>query len=183
MGRRADFPFPRTDLSFGLSDGYAKGGVTVEHRDPGLELSDLSVEVSGHEALAEEFDAVHLRLCAASSVIACQLSPERPSEIFAGPHCFVSRDSTRRGWLPELRILAWRDDGSGTSSGNHIVTSARVIGSVSSDRSNLLIGRDLVQQVGQHGGVADVACCDADRAYLQCFLVHTEMQLAPKALL
>lgn len=105
-------------------------------------------------------DAVHLRLCAASLVIACQLSPECPSEIFAGPHCFVSRDSTRRGWLPELRILAWRDDGSGTSSGNHIVTSARVIGSVSSDHGNLLIRRDLVQKVGQHGGVADVACCD-----------------------
>lgn len=30
---------------------------------------------------------------------------------------------------------------------------------------------------------ADIACRDADRADLQCFLVHTEMQLAPQAFL
>lgn len=59
---------PQTGLSYGLCDGYAKSGVTIEHRDPDLELRDLPVEVSRHEALAEEFDAFHLRLCAASAV-------------------------------------------------------------------------------------------------------------------
>jgi len=38
------FPFPQTDLSYGLSDGYAKSCVAIEHRDPDLELSNLSVE-------------------------------------------------------------------------------------------------------------------------------------------
>lgn len=74
-------------------------------------------------------------------------------------------------------------DGCGTSSRNHIVTSARVIGSVSGGRGILLVGWDLFQQVGQHRGVADVACGDAGRAYLQSVRVHSEMQLAPKALL
>ena len=41
------------DLSYGLCDGYAESGVAVEHRDPDLELGDLSVEVPCHEALAK----------------------------------------------------------------------------------------------------------------------------------
>ncbi len=67
-------PLPQTDLSYGLCDGYAKGRVAIEHRDPDLELRNLPVEVSRHEALAEQFDAVHLRLCAASAVVAGQFS-------------------------------------------------------------------------------------------------------------
>lgn len=34
-------PLSRTDLSYGLCDGYAKGGVAVQHRNPDLDLSDL----------------------------------------------------------------------------------------------------------------------------------------------
>jgi len=74
----------------------------------------LPVEVPSHEALAKEFDAVHLCLCAASAVISGQFSPECSSKILARPHSFVSRDGTRRGWLPKLRILArWYDDVNG----------------------------------------------------------------------
>lgn len=58
-------PLSQTGSAYGLCDGYAKNGVTVVQRDLDLELSDLSVKISGDEALAEEFDAVHLRLCAA----------------------------------------------------------------------------------------------------------------------
>jgi hypothetical protein len=76
IGFCVDYPFPQTDPAYGLCDWYAKSGVTVEYCDPDLELNDLSVEVSGHEALAEEFDAIHLRLCAASAVISGQLSPQ-----------------------------------------------------------------------------------------------------------
>lgn len=99
----------------------------------------MPVEVSHHEALAKEFDAVHFRLCAAAAVIPGQLSPQGRSEIFAGPHGFVSRDSTRRGWLPKLGILARRYDGGGTSSSDHIMASARVIGPISNDGRDLLI--------------------------------------------
>jgi hypothetical protein len=49
-------PFPRADLSYGRCDGYAKNCVAIERRDPGLELSNVSVEVSGHDAMAKEFE-------------------------------------------------------------------------------------------------------------------------------
>ena len=116
-------------------------------------------------------------------MISGQLSPECSSEIFAGSYSFVSRDGPRRGWLPKLGVLARRDDGRGSASGNYVVASARVIGPIGGDRGDLLIGGNLFQQVGQHGCITDVACRDTDRADLQCFFVHTEMKLAPQALL
>ncbi len=73
--------------------------------------------------------------------------------------------------------------GHGVSGCDHVVTSTRVISPISGDSSNLLIERDLFQQVGQHRGIANVACGDTNRVDLQCFFVHTEMELAPQALL
>jgi hypothetical protein len=61
------------------------------------------------------------------------------------------------------------------------VTSARVTSSIGCDDGDLLIRWDLFQKTGQHRGIADVACGDPDRADLQCFFVHAEMELAPHA--
>ena len=69
IGFRAVFSFPQTDLSYGLSDRYAKSCVAVEHRDLDLEFGHLSFEVSGHKALAQKFDAIHFCFCAATAVI------------------------------------------------------------------------------------------------------------------
>jgi len=46
-------------LSHGFSEGYAERGGTVQDGHPDLELRDLTVEVPRHEALAQQFDAVH----------------------------------------------------------------------------------------------------------------------------
>ena len=119
-----DVPHPETCLSYGFSYGYTEGRVAVEHRDPDLQLSALPVEFLRREALAEEFDAVHLCLGAAPAVISGQLSPECPSEIFAGSHSFVSRDSAHCGWLSGLGIFTRRDNGCDSPSRDHIVTSS-----------------------------------------------------------
>ena len=54
--------FDRTSpyLSCRLCDRHAKGGVAVQHRNPDLELSELSVKVLGHEALAKWHAEQHL---------------------------------------------------------------------------------------------------------------------------
>ena len=103
-----------------------------------MELCNLPVEVSGHEPLAKEFDAVHLCLCAASTVIPGQLSLQRPTKIFVGTYGFS--------------IFTRRDDCGGTPSGDHVVASARVISPVSRDRGNLLVGRDLFLADGAYDG-------------------------------
>lgn len=48
IGWRLVFPFPQRDLSYGLCDWYAKGGVTIEHRDPDLKLGNLPVKGPRH---------------------------------------------------------------------------------------------------------------------------------------
>jgi hypothetical protein len=66
-----------------LKDGYAKSGLAIAHHNPDLELGNLQIEVSGLYFLAERFDAVHLRSCAASSMISGQLLlEERPNNAF-----------------------------------------------------------------------------------------------------
>lgn len=79
---RPDFPGPRTDLSKGNSFGYAQCSEAVEDGCTDLDLSDLAIEVAGHHALTNQFDAVHLRLDAAPAVVSAPLSPERPSKVF-----------------------------------------------------------------------------------------------------
>ena len=45
-----------------------------------MELGDLTIEVPRHEALAEQFDTVHLGFDAASAVIAAPSLPEGSTE-------------------------------------------------------------------------------------------------------
>lgn len=60
-----------------------------------------------------------------------------------------------------------------------IVALAGIIGPVCGDARDFLLGRDLVQQVGQDRRVADVAPSDIDGPNFQRFLVNPEVDLAP----
>ena len=50
-----------------------------------------------------------------------------------------------------------------------------VVGAICCDTGNVLIGGDLGQQFGQHGGIPDVAAGDLDRPDLQRLFVDPEM--------
>ncbi len=155
-------PFPRTDFSCGLCDSYAKSRVAVRYRDPDGEFSDLSVEVLGDETLARQFDAVHLRLCATSAVEPCKPTPKCSSKISVRAERLVTHDSYGCIWLPGFCILARRNDGRSPPSRNHIATFARVVRTIDGEDGDLVIRRDLVPQVTEHGGVTDVACRNLD---------------------
>ncbi len=42
-----------------ICDGYAERSISVQDGDTNLDLGDLTVEVPRHEALPEQFHAVH----------------------------------------------------------------------------------------------------------------------------
>ena len=46
------------------------------------------------------------------------------------------------------------------------------------DRGNLLVGRDLIQQVRQHRSVANIACRDANCPDLQSFFILSKVNIA-----
>lgn len=176
-----DFPFPRTDSSYRLSDRYTESGVTVEHGDAELDFRNLPIKVSGHDGLAEQFDAVHLALDAASAVISAPSSPQGTAQVSRCTHRFVSGDSSCALGFPRLGILAGRDDGMGATRGNRIMAFARVVASVGSDRPDVLIQCDLVQQLREYGRIPNVAGRHLDRPNFQRFVVDPDVYLAPDA--
>lgn len=109
-------PYPLTDLSCDLRDADAERNVAVQHGNTNLELRDLAVEVPRHEALTKEFEAVHFRFCAASSVILAPPSPKCTAVVLRGPQRLVARDRTCRFSFPWLGVLARRDHDMGRTS-------------------------------------------------------------------
>ena len=53
------------------------------------------------------------------------------------------------------------------------------MGTVGGDAADLLIRRDLAEQIGQTKCVADMVSCDFNGSDFQCLLVNSEMDLAP----
>lgn len=67
----------------------------------------------------------------------------------------------------------------GAAVSDGIMALSGIIGAVSGDAVDLLVRRDLAEKVGQHRRVADMAPGDLDGSDLQCFLINSEMDLAP----
>jgi hypothetical protein len=99
------------DLPHGFCDRDAEGGVAFHDGDADLDFRDLTVEVPCHEALAQQFHAVHLCLDAASAVVAAPVSPDRAAEVFRCSQRLVSGHRTRGDRLPGLGVSAGRNDG------------------------------------------------------------------------
>jgi hypothetical protein len=58
---------------------------------------------------------------------------------------------------------------------------ADVEGAIGGDSGDLVVRRDLTEELGQHRGIADVAVGELCRPDLQCFLVDPDVDLAPDA--
>jgi hypothetical protein len=67
------------------------------------------------------------------------------------------------------------------SCGNRLVAFVRVICSICGDTANVLVSRDLVQKLWQHGSIPDVAADDLDGPYFQRFFVDAYVYLTPEA--
>ena len=103
---------------------------------------------------------MHLRFDAASAVVSAPTSPQGAAQILLRTDRFVSGNRSGARRLAGLGILARRDHGTGASGGNRLVAFTRVICPISCDAADVLIGRDLVQKLWQHGSISDVAAGD-----------------------
>lgn len=96
----------------------AKGGLAIHEFDAHLYFRDLSVEVSRHEALPQQFNSVQLGLDAATAVVSAPVSPDCTVEVFRGSQGLVSGHATRGDGLPRLGDFAGCDDSMGTATGS-----------------------------------------------------------------
>ena len=140
-------PLPRTDLSCGLCDRYAKSGVAVENSDADPDFRDLPIKVSCHQGLARQLDAVRPGLDTAPAAVSTPSSPDGPARISRSIHRLVSGDGSGAGGLPWPGVLAGRDDRMSTTGGNSFITISGITGPISRDAAERLVGWDLVRQL------------------------------------
>ena len=128
-------------------------GEAVQNSNTNLELHDLTVDVPRHNVLAPQFHAMHF-----VSMRLQRWSPLHRRQS-ARPRYFDARRASVRATAPAVTVFhgfAFLHDG--------MLATAPWVGDV-------LISGDLGQQIGQHGGVANVAAGDLDRPDFQRLLV------------
>lgn len=70
--------------------------------------------------------------------------------------------------FPRSGVLVRGNDRCGTAFGDGVVVLSGVEGAIGCDCGDLLLGRDLVEQLGQHGSVADLAGRELRGPDFQC---------------
>lgn len=90
---------------------------------------------------------MHLCFDAASAVVSAPVSSDRATEVFRRAERLVARNCTGGRWFPRRGVLARWDDGIRASVGDGVVAFARIVGAVNGDAANLLIRRDLAEQI------------------------------------
>lgn len=116
-------------------------------------------------------------------MVAAPSSPDGPTDALRCPKDLVACDGTGGVGLPGLGVLAGRDDRGGPSGGDGVVTLAGVEGTICGDGRDLLVGRDLVEQLGQHRRIADLAGGELGGPDFQGFLINADVDLVPDAAL
>ena len=122
---------------------------------------------------------MHLGFNAASAVVSAPVSPHSAAQISLCADRVVPGNSSGARRFPGFGVFAWWNHRVGVSGSNGFVAFARVVCSVCGDTTDVMVGRNLVQEIGQDGRITDVAACDFDRPYLQRFLVNSDVNLAP----
>ena len=90
---------------------------------------------------------------------------------------FVTRIGTAAVRLPELGILASRDDGSGGAQGDGLVAVLRVVSAVAADAGNPLVDRNLVEQRWQDRRIANAVVSHYHGSDLQRRRVDPKVRL------
>ena len=84
----------------------------------------------------------------------------------------VAGDRTGGVGLSERGVFAGWDDRGGSAGGHGVMALGGVEGTVGGDSGDLLLGRDLIEQLKQYGRDTDVAVGEFGCTDLQCFLVN-----------
>ena len=85
------------------------------------------------------------------------------------------------GGFPGLAIPPRRNDRSSAAGSDGVMALAGVECAISGDAGDFLIGRDLVEQFGQHGRVTNIAGGELGCADFHCLLINSDVDLAPDA--
>lgn len=173
-------------LNSGDTDGVraSESRHAVEHSRTNRNLGCLGVNFARPQArTGERLEPVHQVLHQRAPVVAASLLPFAPAGLGNGVDGSVAPCRAGRGFRPRTCTFARWNRGPRTALGNRRMTLLAVVRAVPADDVHGYVGRQLVEQVGQHVSVAHILVGHQRRAYLACFRVHRKMDLAPGATL
>ena len=151
----------------------------IEDCGTDFELGYLTIEGARHDALAEQFDTVHFRFDEAAAVIAAPFLPDGASRPFDRPERFIAGSRAGAILFPRSPVAADRNDRMGPARSYRGMALSGVVCAVATDMADLLILRDLRQQIGEHRGITNCVGCDFDCSNVERSRVNPDMHLAP----
>ncbi len=180
---KAELPLYPIGSGGGSCDGDAEGGEAVREGEADLEFGGLAIEgeaSSRHRSEADaerrqasgraascslsadrqghaKHDPERFRFGAASAVMAAPVAPDGPAEALGGAQRLIPDCRPGAGLLSRLGVAPGRNDRVDAPVRDGIAAAAGVAGAIGSDGGDLLICRNLAEQVRQHGCVAHAA--------------------------
>lgn len=114
-------------------------------------------------------------------MVAGPVPPYGPAETAATSQIVIPGRCSRRLFFPRLSAPAGRDDCRCPARRDGGMAGPGVVSAISRDPVDGLVVGYLIQQVGEHGRVANTRPGDLDGPNFQCFRVNPEVNLAPLA--
>lgn len=131
--------------------GGAEGRKAVQGGGADMDFGGLAAGVSFSDSRAESFQAAHPPIDPAADMVYRPAHPECPNEI---PRCargFVSDACRWAVFFSQAPVLADRNDRNGITLNDGLVAAARIVGAIAGDWGDLLMRRDLADQVRVFG--------------------------------
>ena len=171
------------ELGNGCHYGRGRPQLSEPNEDSGtdLQFGDLAVKVTRYDAFTEQLEATHLGLDKAASVIAAPLISDFSTQQARGRQDGVAGYGARTMVLPWLGVLVSGDNRLRPKLRNRFVTAFGVVGTITVDAGDDLVGGNLVQQARPHRRITGSVVGYFDSPDFQCGRINCEVDLAPLA--
>src|SRR5574344_2738048 len=152
---------------------------SIQYGCSNVQLVNLALKGAGHHAFTQPLDAVHLRFHQTSPVVANPAFPDTSPQAPARSNSCIA--VLKNSSPAHSCILAWRNDGDSTVLDDRFVGGLCIVSTITSQTFECFIWRQLLQQVAEHRGIADVIARHTDCPNLQGVCIDAYVQLAPLA--
>ena len=153
----------------------------VEVCSTDVELGYLTIKGCCHDALTKQLEAVHFRFEEAAAMITAPFLPDGASKLFDRTKYFIADSRARAIFLPWSSVAADRNDRMSTARSYRGMALFGVVRAVPTDTADLLILRDLRQQIGEDRRIAVSVAGDFNSPDIKRLCVDPDVHLAPLA--
>jgi hypothetical protein len=150
----------------------------VEDCSTDFELGCLTIKGCCHDALTKQLEAVHFRFDQAAAMITAPFLPDGASKPFDRTQRFIAGSRARAIFLPWSSVAADHNDRMSTARSYRGMALFGVVRAVPTNTADLLILRDLRQQIGEDRRIPNRIAGDFNSPDIKRLCVDPDMLLA-----